>query len=522
MNFTQEAVQEFKVYRNQFDAEHGGALAAVVSVVSKSGSNNVSGSAMYFGRDDSLNSQEFFTTTKPPYSQKRTGGSLGGPIVANKAHYFGAYEYHRSDTVNIIALPSTNLYAASENGQFPANNIDHMAAGRVDHRFNDHHSFYARYAYDNQSKLRTQAVSSDSNQIDEYSRSHSLIANENWIISQNSLNALHFAFLQQDVGHNPHTFDLNVVRPSVVTGQSTSPGYFPRHTATVYDTLYYNAPNHNFKFGGSLTLASTSFESHFYEHGSYTFTTDAPFDSGNAATWPLSFTIRLPGKFTYHSKQIALFIQDDWHVADRVRLNLGLRYDLDTNLRANDFYSSVLSDPAFAELKNFISSPRGTDKKNLQPRLGSTWDVRGDGTLVMRGAVGLYSTRNRPWFQVNSMSSLLGNNVTIFDPQRLKNYPNIDATLGGASIEDYIAAGGTRSVSLVSDDSVVPFSANASVGVGWLVKERASLDVDYVHNYGNASAGRTRHESAAFWSDRSEQSATRRRVLHCDPLAELQ
>ena len=48
MNFTQEAVQEFKVYRNQFDAEYGGALAAVVSVVSKAGSNNVSGSAMYF------------------------------------------------------------------------------------------------------------------------------------------------------------------------------------------------------------------------------------------------------------------------------------------------------------------------------------------------------------------------------------------------------------------------------------------------------------------------------------------
>ena len=488
MNFTQEAVQEFKVYRNQFDAEYGGALAAVVSVVSKSGSNNVSGSAMYFGRDDSLNAQEMFTTTKPPYSQKRAGGSIGGPIVANKTHYFGAFEYNGSDTVNIIALPPTNPYAASENGQFPANSIDHMVDGRLDHRFNDRHSFYARYAYDNQSKLRTQAVSSDSNQIDEYSRSNSFVANENWIVSQNSLNAFHFAFLQQDVGHNPHTFDLNVVRPSVVTGQSTSPGYFPRHTATVYDTLYYNAPNHNFKFGGSLALASTSFESHFYEHGSYTFTTDAPFDSGNAATWPLSFTIRRPGKFTYHSKQIGLFIQDDWRVADRVRLNLGLRYDLDTNLRANDFYSSILSDPAFAGLENFISSPRGTDKKNLQPRLGSTWDVRGNGTLVMRGAVGLYSTRNRPWFQVNSMSSLLGT-VTLFDPQLLRNYPNIDATLGGKSIEDYIAAGGTRSVSLVSDDSVLPFSANASVGVGWLLKERSSLDVDYVHNYGTHQLG---------------------------------
>src|SRR5947199_1074589 len=90
MNFTQEAVQEFKVYRNQFDAEYGGALAAVVSVVSKAGANQLSGSGMYFGRDRALNAQDYFTTTKPPFSQKRLGGSLGGPIVLNKTHFFGA------------------------------------------------------------------------------------------------------------------------------------------------------------------------------------------------------------------------------------------------------------------------------------------------------------------------------------------------------------------------------------------------------------------------------------------------
>ena len=87
------------------------------------------------------------------------------------------------------------------------------------------------------------------------------------------------------------------------------------------------------------------------------------------------------------------------------------------------------------------------------------------------------------------MSSLLGDSVTIFDPQLLRNYPNIDATLGGRSIADYIVAGGTRSVSLVSDDSGLPFSANTSVGVGWLVNERSSLDADYVHNYERISWG---------------------------------
>ena len=74
MNFTQEAVQEFKVFRNQFDAEYGNALAAVVTVVSKSGTNQVSGSGFYFGRDRALNATNAFATEKPPFDQQRYGG----------------------------------------------------------------------------------------------------------------------------------------------------------------------------------------------------------------------------------------------------------------------------------------------------------------------------------------------------------------------------------------------------------------------------------------------------------------
>jgi hypothetical protein len=155
----------------------------------------------------------------------------------------------------------------------------------------------------------------------------------------------------------------------------------------------------------------------------------------------------------------------------------------------NDSYATILSTPAYAGLNNFIHPDRGTDYKNLQPRLGTTWDVRGNGTLVMRGAFGMYTTRNRPWFQVNSLSSLLGNNVTIFDPQLLKNYPNITGTLGGKTIQDYIAAGGTRSVFLVGDDSVLPLSFNSSGGLGWQLNSRSSIDMDYVHNYGMDQLG---------------------------------
>lgn len=490
MNFTQEAVQEFKVYRNQFDAEFGGALAAVVSVVSKSGTNSVTGSAMYFGRDKALNAKDFFVESKPPFSQKRLGGSVGGPLKRNQTHFFAAYEYNDVATQNVIALPPSNPFASAQNGIFGSGSTDHMVDGRVDHRFSNAHSMYMRYAYDNLSSLRTQAVSSDTNQIDEFSRSKSLVGNENWIVSQNKVNAFHFHYLDQNVGNTPHTTDLNIVRPSITTGQSTiSPQFFPRRTLAIDDTFYLNLPRTDIKFGGQITFATTSFQSHFYEHGSFTFTTDAPFHAGDPGTIPFSFTLGAPGTYEYQSKQIGLFLQDDWRLASRVRLNLGVRYDVDTNLRNNDFYASVLNNAAYQGIQNFVSNDRSNDYNKLQPRVGGTWDVRGDGTLVARGGFGVYVTRNRPWFQVYSMSSLLGNTVTLFDPSALVNYPNITAVLGGKTLEQFAAAGGSRAPFLVGNDYVLPYALNTTAGFGWQLNSNTSLGIDYVHDYGTHQLG---------------------------------
>src|SRR4029077_4073447 len=113
------------------------------------------------------------------------------------------------------------------------------------------------------------------------------------------------------------------------------------------------------KFGADLAFASTQFESHFNEHGGFNFTTDAPFNSSNPATWPISFTMGQPGLYVYESKQLALFAQDTWRVAYRFRLNLGVRSDVAGNPRTNGSYASVIDDPAFAGIDRFISKDRG-------------------------------------------------------------------------------------------------------------------------------------------------------------------
>ena len=117
-------------------------------------------------------------------------------------------------------------------------------------------------------------------------------------------------------------------------------------------------------------------DSFWNDGGTFTFLTDAPFDQNMPSTWPFSFVIKEPAVWHVNSNMAVGFIQDDWRVASNVRINMGLRYDIDTNFRDNAFHEALFNDPAFAGIGAFISPDRKMHKGDLQPRGGFTWDVR--------------------------------------------------------------------------------------------------------------------------------------------------
>src|SRR6185295_3956816 len=176
----------------------------------------------------------------------------------------------------------------------------------------------------------------------------------------------------------------------------------------------------------------------------------------------------------------------------RIRVNAGLRYDIDLNLRLNDFYRQALDDPNFKGLDRFISRDRGTDTNNLQPRLGATWDGRGDGTLIVRGGWGTYVTRNRPWFAMRSMNQFASSAVRITDPTRLQNFPDTAAVLSGRSLDEYLATSGGRQFgTVIPDDFVHPYALNTTIGAGWQMTPTTTLDIDYIHSYAEHQTGST-------------------------------
>src|SRR6478672_5108277 len=99
-----EAIQEFKVQTNNPTAEFGIFGGAAVNLSIRSGTNEMHGSGFEYLRDDALNARTYFALTKPPFNSNQFGGTLGGPLMRNRAFFFGDYQGLRLDQGRTVTL----------------------------------------------------------------------------------------------------------------------------------------------------------------------------------------------------------------------------------------------------------------------------------------------------------------------------------------------------------------------------------------------------------------------------------
>jgi hypothetical protein len=104
--FSNDAIQEYKVTTQRYSAEYGRSTGGVVNVITKSGTNEFHGGAFVFARNQSLNARTYFEeqtdAEKPDFSQQQFGGTFGGPISRDKAHFFLSYERNRRNQTDTI------------------------------------------------------------------------------------------------------------------------------------------------------------------------------------------------------------------------------------------------------------------------------------------------------------------------------------------------------------------------------------------------------------------------------------
>ena len=192
-----DAIAEVRVQTSNYPAEVGRTAGGVVNILTKAGTNRLSGTLYGFWRDDQFDSRDYFATVDPLLKQKQFGGSIGGPLVRDRTFYFADYEgfRNRQGQVNVLTVPTAKMRMGdfSEVSQIiydpitrqpfpgnaiPANRIDQIAArfmalypdptsaglannyssttlrtqnsttadARIDHRFSDNNSVWGRFS----------------------------------------------------------------------------------------------------------------------------------------------------------------------------------------------------------------------------------------------------------------------------------------------------------------------------------------------------------------------------------------
>ncbi len=322
-NFPEGAVQEFKVYVAEYPTEFGLYMGGLVTVATKSGTNNIHGEFFEYWRNEALNHDNKFQQqaealehTGNPFNRNQFGGDIGGPIVKDRTHYYLAYERTQTTGSFTIFTPVPQYYSAVQ-GTFSQPSYDQMITARVDHQISNNQSVFVRYAQE-WNRLTFQGCGGNAEAFcyDGEIPRHSIVAGYTWTPSATMVNDFRFqnAYSSYQLGP-PGTVwrDANTLATSPqATAQlqlayrfpsfSYGAGYQEDGVETRWegnDVFSLVKGDHTLRFGFDVNYIPFIDATASNVKGTYTFGTDQVFNPGNPAslaalTNPTLFTAAIP------------------------------------------------------------------------------------------------------------------------------------------------------------------------------------------------------------------------------------
>jgi hypothetical protein len=438
-NFNIEAVQEFKIQTMAYKAEYGRSSGGVLSVVTKSGTNNLEGSAYEFYRDKSLNSEtnseQLAGIGKQPYRRDQYGVSLGGPIIKDKAHFFATYEKTKRTTAYQVNT-GKGLLGAFEGQSFSLPFKDELGTAKASINPDAKQFLQVRYGYQkNADKYGQSALAAPTSLGTVANDYKSLLAGHTWQVSSDKTNEFLFQYTHFKNLISADSQDPYIYFPSGAhMGQNVNTPQSTLQTKYQYkDDLSWSsqlgAMHHDFKagvqyvneptLGGDFTVGTT---------GQFTLRDDSP---GSPVVSIVKF-----GGFSGDKtpiKQYNGYFQDDIAVNRNLTVNAGIRYDTWTGFDLNQSLNPNLpilqaaadsgkypNEPWLAAFKNGGGTKLQNPSNNWAPRLGFTYDLKGDSRSILRGGVGRYYdfpyTNANILFPASAVQSLYGPIYNFEDP----------------------------------------------------------------------------------------------------------
>jgi hypothetical protein len=425
------SIREFNVSNSAFSAEHGHVSGAIVSIVTRSGTDAFHGELFEYLRNDALDARNAFESASSdphPFERHQFGGSLGGPLVRGRTLLFGTYEgFRQRQGLDMNSLVLTDQQRASVTdpligrlvGFVPrANVIDADATPRfvgsgaavvdtdrwsADFRQNLGAAGHLHVFYSG-NRVRAIEPTSNGNSIPGFGHSSrtggSILTVGETYVARGFLNEFRFGRsalngrIVPTAGLNPADYGIdNGVRrpiglPQLVVAGSLNfggPANYPQgRTDASYifaDTVQLSRGRHSIKLGGEYRRFLN--ENFAEGSGLFNFPSVDAFLSGTANAFSITLGER---RNRISQRAVALFVQDHVIVGPKLTLELGLRYEwhVTPTERDNEF---VVFDQASASLLRVgvdIDRIYKQNNRNFEPRTGIIWDATGDGRTVVR------------------------------------------------------------------------------------------------------------------------------------------
>lgn len=432
--FPQSAVAEYKVIAQNYKAEYDQVSSAAITAVTKSGGNELSGDVFWDHTGTNLTAKDPFQKQseaqgigRPSSSQDQFGVTLGGPIKKDVAHYFIAYEGKRIDSPRQVIAQRTDLLPnagivpslLARQGSAVSKFKEDLLLVKVDAQISRNQRVEATARVRRESDLIPEdlKLSTSENVLDRTNDEDRFDVKHEWS-NENFLNEARFGYEKyswnpQSTATNPYiryqvspsNTDNNVV-DVILTGGSPNNQFRQQRGLLLQDDLTYTGlKGHTMKAGVKVKRIS-------YDLSGTARAIEQRWERIDTRTG-LASLIRseaaIPASgVEFDNTQYGIYFQDDWQATDKLLLNLGMRYDYETNM-LNDSYATPADrvavfgrqDPrtgapagqTYAQslarggvnVADYIST--GNSRKPFKdawaPRLGLSYDINGDRASVL-------------------------------------------------------------------------------------------------------------------------------------------
>jgi len=491
----QEAMREFRVHLNPYDAQYTRGASFVISAVTQRGTNDLHGSVFGYGQATSLRAldlsqREYLAAhpglSIPDYGRAQFGFNLRGAIRRDKLFFAVSYEGQSiDDGFNVVPGRPTyqpDIWDAFA-GTFKAPTQNHTGVVRLTAPLSRSHTLDLVWAgrYYNSETNFGDAIAHNAGINAKYSI-HSAQLRDTYTPTSGFVNELSLNVLLWSHNESPLEPGVTLVYPSITFGTAGFPLVLKETHVRLIDraTRTLGGGRHIVTGGIELARVRTNSWLPSNQDGFFRFTLDSSSlpNLGRIGVGFFDPNSTEDARAITNGWSTGAYLQDQWQARPNLQVTAGLRYDAEINTLNNGYTVPWASDPtlqAIPQLADFLNTgQRKNDLNNLGPRVAFSWDVFPNHRTFLRGGAGIMYDRITTF-------------MAFFEKQsagwRSYDFANPGTTDPDSLRRIVLNGGGTTppNINLLKTNMKTPENRQVSIGIGHQVTDQLAVNLDYIH-----------------------------------------